>query len=115
MEEMMASRNELDSTAAITIDSTVVATRDQVSSELADEAVILHFANGVYYGLDPVGARIWQLVQKPTQVATVRDQLLSEYDVEREQCERDLLNLLRDLNAAGLVDITDRPQRGQVG
>src|SRR3712207_3035644 len=86
----------------ITLDSVVMATREQVSSDLAGEAVILNFANGVYYGLDSVGASIWQIIQEPHSVRAVRDRILEEYDVEPERCEHDLLALLRDLQAAGL-------------
>ena len=45
--------------------SVVVATKDQVSCDLAGEAAILNIKSGVYYGLDPVGARIWTLMQEP--------------------------------------------------
>ena len=85
--------------------SMVVAASDQVSSELADEVVILSLRNGVYYGLNPVGARIWQLIQQPTTIATVIDTLLDEYDVEPEQCERDAYALLEHLREEGLVEV----------
>ena len=85
--------------------SIVVAARAQVSCDLEGEAAILHLDSGVYYGLDPVGARIWQLVQTPTSVSAVRAAILAEYDVDPGRCERDLLSLLRDLLRAGLVDV----------
>ena len=53
----------------ITTDSIVVASPDQVSSDLAGEIVMLNLASGTYYGLDEVGARIWNLVQQPTPVS----------------------------------------------
>ena len=46
--------------------SIVVAAKAQVSCDLEGEAAILHRDSGVYYGLDPVGARIWRLVQALT-------------------------------------------------
>jgi hypothetical protein len=42
--------------------STVVAVRDQVSSDLGGEVAILDLTGGMYYGLDAVGARVWELV-----------------------------------------------------
>ena len=89
----------------ITTAATVVASKDQVSCDLAGEAAILNLKNSVYYGLDPVGARIWALVQEPVTVAAVRDVILDEYDVEREQCEHDLLDLLQKLAAQGLIAV----------
>jgi hypothetical protein len=89
----------------ITTATTVMASKDQVSCDLAGEAAILNLKNSVYYGLDTVGARIWTLVQEPITVGAVRDAILREYDVEPQQCERDLLDLLRKLAAEGLIEI----------
>jgi hypothetical protein len=87
--------------------SIVVASRDQVSSDLAGEAVILNLASGMYYGLDEVGAQVWSLIQEPRSVDAIRDTILEEYEVEPDRCERDLLALLQELEAAELIEVTD--------
>jgi hypothetical protein len=84
--------------------STVVAARDQVSSDLGNEVAILDLKAGVYYGLDDVAARIWNLIREPRTVNEIRDILLEEYEVEPERCERDLLALLERLAAEGLIE-----------
>ncbi len=89
--------------------STVVATKDQVSSDLQGEVAILDLKGGVYYGLDTVGARIWNLIQEPKTVDEIRDALLQEYDVEPERLERDVLALLQSLADEGLVEVEDAP------
>ena len=89
--------------------SVVSAAKDQVSSDMGGEAVILGLNRGVYYGLDPVGTFVWNLIQKPRTIASIRDAILDEYDVDPEQCERDLFALLEQLTAEGLVVIGDRP------
>ncbi len=86
-----------------------MATRDQVSSDLMGEVAILDLKAGVYYGLDDVGARIWNLIQEPKAVSEIRDTLLQEYDVEADRCERDLLALLQRLADEGLVEVEDAP------
>jgi len=85
--------------------STVVAAKDQVSSDLGGEVAILDLKAGMYYGLDEVGARIWELIQEPRAVREVHNMLLSQYDVERERCERDLLSLIQQLADEGLVEV----------
>jgi hypothetical protein len=87
--------------------SSVVAAKDQVSSDLGKEVAILDLKAGVYYGLDDVGAQVWNLIQRPRTVNEIRDILLEKYDVERERCERDLLALLRRLAAEGLIEVKD--------
>lgn len=86
-------------------DTRVAAARDQVSVEVEGEAVILSLADGVYYGLDPVGARVWQLMEQPRTVAELRDAVVAEWEVDAPTAERDLLALLADLAARGLVEI----------
>src|SRR5215213_5869828 len=85
--------------------STVVAAEDQVSSDLGGETAILDLKAGMYYGLDDVGARVWDLVQEPRNVGDIRDILLEEYDVAPERCERDLLALLQQLANEGLIEV----------
>lgn len=85
--------------------SVVTVAKDQVSCSLGSEAAILNMKNGVYYGLDPVGAHIWKLLQTPQTVADIHQVLLQEYDVESERCHRDLLALLEDLLGAGLIEV----------
>jgi len=90
----------------LAIESRVVASKDQVSSDLGSEAAILNLKNSVYYGLDPIGARIWQLVQEPTTLGHIRDVLRAEYDVDEAQLEADIRDLVQELSAHGLVEIT---------
>jgi hypothetical protein len=96
---------------ALTETSVVAATSDQVSSDLEDEKVILHLEDGTYYGLNAVGARIWDLIQEPTPVREVCEQLVREYDVEAETCQRDLMAVLRDLADHHLIEIRDDESR----
>jgi hypothetical protein len=91
----------------LSVSSSVVAAKDQVSSDLGDEVAILHLNAGVYYGLDGVGARIWDLIQQPRTVEEVRDVLIREYEVEPDRCESDLITLLQRLADEGLIEVKD--------
>ncbi|AOY82355.1 PqqD family peptide modification chaperone [Moorena producens JHB] len=87
--------------------SIVVATQEQLSSDLGGEAIILDMKSGVYYGLNTVGSSIWNLIQEPKTVDEIRDALLAEYEVEPEKCDRDLLALLQEFAAVGLIEVKD--------
>ena len=91
----------------ISVRSTVVVSKDQVSADLAGDSAILHLKSGIYYGLNPVGTRIWNLLQKPKKVNGVLSCLLQEYQVEPLRCEEDLLALLKQLISEGLVRVVD--------
>ena len=88
----------------LSLNSTVVAASGQISCDLSGEAVILSLPDGVYYGLDPVGARIWSLLQTPRRVRELLDTILAEYDVAPAECERDLLRILGELESRHLIE-----------
>ena len=87
-------------------ESRVVVSKEQVACDLEGETAILNLKNSVYYGLDPIGARVWQLIQEPTTLAQIRDVLKGEYDVEAARLEADIRDLLQQLADQGLVEIT---------
>src|ERR1700687_2627338 len=93
--------------ATISDRSVAVSAKPQVSCDLAGEPSILNIKSGVYYGLDPVGARIWNLMQEPRAVAEIQNAITDEYDVEPERCARDLVSLLEKLLAEGLIEVKD--------
>lgn len=86
-------------------DSVVSAAPDQLSSKLGSEVVILNLNSGVYYGLDPVGARIWELLQNAQPLTAIRDQIVREFDVEPQRCEQDLVDLLKQMESEGLIKV----------
>ncbi|MGB3787636.1 MAG: PqqD family peptide modification chaperone [Phormidesmis sp.] len=88
-----------------TPDTVISSTQNQISSELAGEAVILNLSSGVYYGLNAVGARVWEIIQQPKRFGEVLEILLEEYDVQPEACGEDLEKILRELMATDLVKI----------
>ncbi len=87
--------------------ATIVAVKDQVSCDLGDEAVVLHCAGGIYYGLNQVGATVWRALATPRTLSELRELVLKEYEVSPERCSEDLDKLLDDLAKAGLVEIHD--------
>ena len=76
-----------------------------VSREVGSETMLLKLASGSYFGLDPVGARFWQLLEEGRTAVEARDVILNEYDVEPARLEQDLEALLGDFVSHGLVSV----------
>jgi hypothetical protein len=74
-----------------------------MARQVGEETVILDLASGTYFGLDPVGARIWQLLTEGRTLGEVCATMLAEYEVTREDIERDVLNLAEELRAKQLI------------
>lgn len=91
--------------------STVVAVRDQVSADLEGETVILGIGKGMYYAVDKVGMRIWELIGEPATVSTLRDAIVAEFDVDPDACERDLITFLEDLESESLIQVASDADR----
>src|SRR5690349_18519599 len=87
----------------VTLDTRVVASSGQVSTELGHETVILGGSKGMYFGLNEVGARVWALVEKPTDVRTIVATIVGEYDAPEADVTADVLQLINDFVAHGLV------------
>lgn len=74
-------------------------------SDVENEKVILSLKNGAYYGLEELGARIWNLLEQSKSFIEIRETIVKEYEVEDEECERDLQELLQELIEAELIEI----------
>jgi hypothetical protein len=74
-----------------------------MARDVGTETVILNLESGIYFGLDPVGARIWQLMGEGKTLAEVCDAMVGEYAVERSDLEHDVLDLAEKLAAQGLI------------
>ena len=74
-----------------------------MARQVGDETVILDLAGGTYFGLDPIGARIWQLIGEGKALGEVCEALLAEYEVSRHQLEGDMERLLQELGGKGLI------------
>jgi chromosome condensin MukBEF MukE localization factor len=77
---------------------------DQVLfQEVGGETVLLDLASEQYFGLDEVGTRVWQLLNKGQSLDEIVNALVAEYEVERERLEADVRALLDSLREAGLI------------
>lgn len=87
------------------IDSATVLTQStqQVSCNLNEEVAILDLEKAVYFGLEGVGAHIWQALAEPRSVAEICESVVEEFDVAPETCRDDVIRFLTALKEAGLV------------
>ncbi|HEY0141788.1 MAG TPA: PqqD family protein [Thermoanaerobaculia bacterium] len=74
-----------------------------IFKQVGDELVLLDFDGAVYYGLDEVGARIWQLLGETESIDGIVETLAGEYETTRETLRADVERLLGELAERGLV------------
>lgn len=71
---------------------------------VGDEMALVNLDTGVYYGLDAVGARMWELLAGDGRLHTVAARMQEEFDVAPDQLEADLIRLVSELLGKGLVE-----------
>lgn len=92
-------------TPSVTLASKVVASDEVLMQAVGDEVVLLDLASERYFGLDPVGTRIWELLPEREDLAAIHLALCDEFDAEPSRIEQDLLSLVQTLSEAGLVTV----------
>jgi hypothetical protein len=88
----------------VTLADRLTPSPDVAAREVGGETILLDLASGSYFGLDPVGSRVWRLLEeRGCTLAEACDVLIEEYEVERGQLETDVLTLAASLAGAKLV------------
>jgi len=93
--------------------SRVTTAPDVMLRIIGDEAVILNLKNELYLGLDPVGTRMWTVLQSSPSIQAAHALLLEEFDVEPERLRRDMDRLLEQMLEQGLIEL--HPSEAAVG
>jgi hypothetical protein len=70
---------------------------DAIDSAVGDETVLLQLTKGTYYGLDPVGTRVWALLKEGRNPAQICETLTQEFDAPPETIEQDVSQFLEAL------------------
>jgi hypothetical protein len=99
------------SSSRITLQSLVARTPEFVGSRIGDRMALMSIKNGAYYGMDPVGSRVWELIAQPVRASAICEALLGEFSVDKETCERQVLAFLRQLEDANLLEAGEDPAR----
>jgi hypothetical protein len=98
-----ASSNER-SDCRVSTSTTVVACRDGfIEEKVDDEVVALNIERGTCYGMNRMGSRIWNLLEKPIRISDLCATLVAAYRVDADVCEQQVLDLLEELRAEGLI------------
>lgn len=82
---------------------------DVLVRHIDGESVVLDLKSQHYFGLDPVGTRVWQLLMEHRRPARVVEKMLDEFEVERETAARHVAEFVEELAGAGLIAAVDDP------
>lgn len=89
------------------IDTPLTIPPQVMSREVDDETVLLDLKSGMYFGLDGVGKLVWESVERGRNLRETVEAVVSEYDVEPERAQSDVLDFAGDLVERGLLEAND--------
>lgn len=87
----------------INLNAVIKRNPELVSSDIDGEKVMMSIESGEYFGLDPIGTRIWELIEKPIRIDELVKLLLVEFEVSKEQCVEDTIEFLNELQEKNLL------------
>lgn len=85
----------------------VKASENVLFQEINGEFVLLNMESEQYFGLDEIGAQIWEGIVEELSPSAVLKQLEDQYDVESETLENDYINLIQDMKSENLITIEE--------
>ena len=88
---------------SINLKSSILQNKEIPTALIDNELGLMNVDKGKYYSLDEIGIEIWNLIENSIKVDDVVDKLLKEYDIERKQCENDVLELINELFKQDLI------------
>ena len=91
----------------LSLNSTISRAANLVASELDNEVVMMSIELGEYYGFGKIGSEIWRQLDKPITVKSIVGYFTDKYDVSIAQCQQDVLDFMQQLNAKGLIHISN--------
>jgi hypothetical protein len=78
---------------------------DWLSARVGDEIMMMSPQKGKYIGMNEVGARIWDLIEQPSDIASLCTALVQEFEVSPEACRTEVDSFLLELEKHGAVAI----------
>lgn len=76
---------------------------DLLGAAIGEELLMMSIEKGNYYSLNPVGARIWALLEQPRTLDELVTSLTQEYDVPAAACREETANFLSALRERGML------------
>ncbi|WML45836.1 lasso peptide biosynthesis PqqD family chaperone [Neobacillus sp. PS3-40] len=92
----------------ISIKSPIKQCEGNIVSDMDGDKVMLSIKNGKYYNLGSLGGEIWDLIKAPIKINQLITILISEYQIEKSECEQQVLTFIEQLYSEGLIQIVNQ-------
>lgn len=98
----------MSSANVIGMETVVTRNEEPVAVEVDRTIVMMSIDQGMYFGLEGTGPRIWALLEQPCTATQLCEALLNEFDIAPDDCQREVLAFLEELRDAQLIRVHDQ-------
>ncbi len=81
--------------------------KDNISSKIQDEIVMVNIILGKYFSMNPVASSIWDAIEKPQSIGEICQTLMEEYDIDEATCTQEVSGFLNELEKLKIINITE--------
>lgn len=74
-----------------------------VTVPMDGDLVMMNISTGTYFGINPVGVMIWELLETPRTLQQICHQMMEKYAVDQETCLRDVRNFVEQMLRENIV------------
>ena len=91
----------------ITTNTIIQRNTEILASDLDGEKVMMSIEKGEYYGLGKTGTFIWDNIENPIKIIDLTDMIIEKYNVDKNQCFKDIVPFITDLIEKELIIATN--------
>lgn len=71
-----------------------------------DETILLDINTNEYFSINEIGTFIWETLEEKKDLNSVKEEIISNYEVDEKQVENDILNFIQEVANKGLITIS---------
>lgn len=91
------------SKSKINLETVITRRTDLPTTDLGGEIGMVNVELGKYFALNPVGTRIWELLEKPNSINGLVSILMEQYDVDIDTCTGEVVQFIENMLQLELI------------
>lgn len=82
--------------------------QEVLSSKIDEEIILMSIKADSYFGIDPIGSLVWEILSKqPLTTNEIVQIMMEDYNVDEETCRADIQAFINDMYAKKLIEKVD--------
>ncbi len=89
----------------MTLDTKINIPETLFLQKVDDETILLDSNTNEYFSINETGTLIWETLEEKKDLNSVKEEIISNYEVDEKQVEKDILNFIQEVVNKGLITL----------